>query len=1349
MNDRLAARDSSNAHPELIAGRYQLERELGGGGMAVVFIARDLVAGRRVALKRPHPAKGDEERARVRQFFEREFHTLAQLAHPRIISVYDYGLDAHGPYYTMELLDGGDLQQLVPMHYPRACAIARDVCSALSLLHSRRIVHRDVSPRNIRCTADGTAKLIDFGAMAHMDATRDLVGTPAFCAPEALNLQALDGRTDLYAVGATLYYALTGRHAYAARSFAALPEVWRLGIIPPSELAPGIPAALDSLVLDLLQLSAANRPSSAAEVMERLAAVEGCPLDEQLLVAQAYLTTPLFVGRTTELASVEAKLGRALRKRGSAMLVRGAPGIGRSRFLDSCTLAAKLRGISVARAEPSAAGAGDYACVRALVAHLSQVLPDVGASSPPEVAHEASGSDPAQSREAMQNAFERVFIEAAKRGPLLIAVDDLPKIDEPSASVLALLTRDLSRAPLVVIATAAEGSKSSAAAALEMFADAALKVDLPPLDLPQTSALLESVFGPAAQRGGLSQRIFGVAQGNPRDVMRLAQDLVDRNLIRYLAGAWTVTSQFDTELPSSIAQMLQARVLELPASARRLAQAFALCPDHAFSADDCAFLAIDDSAAQRFRDLEQLTRADIVRAYAERFALADQAFRTALLQECSAAERQGLHTRLAALFEARGQVFRVAQHLLRAGEQIRALDMLVEHAIASQRETDRDPAAFATFMRSLPADWLDTFEEGIELCERLGRPLRHAFVLRNRLIGLMAVIGMRETRHISVVVAQLKAASGLDDWGLLSDVEPPLERLKLALERAQARYDAASDQERIVDPASAIRLLAGSVQAAVGTSAPLLDLAGVRAVPALAPFAALSPAVFVLDTLVQGVEARLANRLDLARELYRGLIERLAAPDRAGLPASHHRHTSIRVMNGLAMIEAFMGLASSLQWADKIEADPLYRVHACLVRTIYQLWQGRLEERDRLQEELEVLRLRNISAQSIEHTYLLWEIAGCAQLDDLTRIKRAMSDIERAASDHPGWRPVRVYAEAEYQRVRGDAASAAALLARELGGLRAGEHQLWSNLAAAQVRALEESGAIEQAVALGTGYLGEAERAELGFGANVLLLALCTAEAKLGRVELAVQHAERAIRSLERLGTTGLHVALAYEARTRVALAVGDRPIAELYLERFERLLDPGGSPALASKFQKLLRDSQRRTSETIAPSATPASFGLTSTVLRDSIRNCSHAMQRAEVSLAYLAEKSGVQRAYLFFATDADPKCVATLGAPAPSQAMTAAVREYLVAALGSGDVSTGESRDTTSLSEHWNSFLESTARPVLLSHYVGDQCIITGLAVLVVESRGVFTYPAEAAAQLSRVLYEAGDVTGVSAGD
>lgn len=194
--------------------------------MSTIWEVLDTVTGELVALKRLRSPSDGKRASRMRALFEREYLTLAQLAHPRVVEVHDYGVDREGPWYTMELLAGGDLNGLAPVEWKRACAWIRDICSALSLLHARQLVHRDVSPRNIRCTGNGLAKLIDFGAMTPMGPCRHVVGTPPICPPEVANRGDLDARSDLFSLGCTFYHALTGRHAYPARDFAQLPMAW-------------------------------------------------------------------------------------------------------------------------------------------------------------------------------------------------------------------------------------------------------------------------------------------------------------------------------------------------------------------------------------------------------------------------------------------------------------------------------------------------------------------------------------------------------------------------------------------------------------------------------------------------------------------------------------------------------------------------------------------------------------------------------------------------------------------------------------------------------------------------------------------------------------------------------------------------------------------------------------------------------------------------------------------------------------------------------------------------------------------------------------------------------------------
>src|SRR4029077_14775381 len=122
-------------------------------------------------------SRAGEAPERLRDLFAREYRTLAQLSHPSVIQVYAFGQSELGPFYTMEFLQGSDLDPLAPLPWRTACRYMRDGASCLALCRSRRLLHRDVSPRNVRCTEAG-AKLLDFGAMAPMGPVHQVVGTP-------------------------------------------------------------------------------------------------------------------------------------------------------------------------------------------------------------------------------------------------------------------------------------------------------------------------------------------------------------------------------------------------------------------------------------------------------------------------------------------------------------------------------------------------------------------------------------------------------------------------------------------------------------------------------------------------------------------------------------------------------------------------------------------------------------------------------------------------------------------------------------------------------------------------------------------------------------------------------------------------------------------------------------------------------------------------------------------------------------------------------------------------------------------------------------------------------------------
>ena len=205
---------------------YRILRELGRGGMATVYLAEQESLGRVVALKRLQ-VQGAAD-AELAQRFLHEARTVAQLAHPHIVAIYDFGAVPSGPYLAMEYLGAGDLKQRIetgPLRPALALKVVAEVARALDHAHRRGIVHRDVKPENILFRDDGSAVLSDFGiARTTSRATRLTgiglaIGTPRYMSPEQARGRAdLDGRSDLYSLGVVLFEVLTGQEPYRAES---------------------------------------------------------------------------------------------------------------------------------------------------------------------------------------------------------------------------------------------------------------------------------------------------------------------------------------------------------------------------------------------------------------------------------------------------------------------------------------------------------------------------------------------------------------------------------------------------------------------------------------------------------------------------------------------------------------------------------------------------------------------------------------------------------------------------------------------------------------------------------------------------------------------------------------------------------------------------------------------------------------------------------------------------------------------------------------------------------------------------------------------------------------------------
>ena len=268
---------------KLLAGRYELIEKIGEGGMAVVYKAKDRLLNRYVAIKILRPEFTQDEQ--FLDSFKRESQAAAGLQHPNIVSIYDVGRTGNINFIVMELVDGRPLSDFIKenghLDYKTTIDIAKQVASALAIAHKHQIIHRDVKPHNIMITSDGVAKLTDFGiARAVSNATMvadtsKIIGSVHYFSPEQARGAYVDERSDIYSLGIVMVEMLTGRVPFDGETpvEVALKHI-NEDVPSPAKLVPGIPPALDKVVLKATDKYQTERYKSADEMLEALKNVE-------------------------------------------------------------------------------------------------------------------------------------------------------------------------------------------------------------------------------------------------------------------------------------------------------------------------------------------------------------------------------------------------------------------------------------------------------------------------------------------------------------------------------------------------------------------------------------------------------------------------------------------------------------------------------------------------------------------------------------------------------------------------------------------------------------------------------------------------------------------------------------------------------------------------------------------------------------------------------------------------------------------------------------------------------------------------------------------------------------------
>ncbi|HET9075957.1 MAG TPA: Stk1 family PASTA domain-containing Ser/Thr kinase [Acidimicrobiales bacterium] len=292
--------------PRIFSDRYEIIRHIARGGMAQVYLARDLLLDRPVALKVLFPELSVDQNFVER--FRREAKAAANLSHPNIVSVYDWGQGDNTYYIVMEYVDGPTLSSLLrsgPLEPERAAAIAASVAAALGFAHRRGVIHRDVKPGNVLIDDRAQVKVADFGIARAIGTSEDLtqtgsvMGTATYFSPEQAQGYAVDPRSDVYSLGVVLFEMATGRAPFSGDSPVSIAYKHVKEPPPlPSQVNPAVPADLEAVIMKALAKDPAGRYQSAEEMRADLNRfVEGHPV----------AATPAMAAATSVIGAVGAE----------------------------------------------------------------------------------------------------------------------------------------------------------------------------------------------------------------------------------------------------------------------------------------------------------------------------------------------------------------------------------------------------------------------------------------------------------------------------------------------------------------------------------------------------------------------------------------------------------------------------------------------------------------------------------------------------------------------------------------------------------------------------------------------------------------------------------------------------------------------------------------------------------------------------------------------------------------------------------------------------------------------------------------------------------------------------------
>lgn len=583
---------------ELLGERFELIRELGAGGMGIVYHAFDRERREAVAIKTLRGVDPDELLR-----LKHEFRELAELVHPNLVRLHELLSDGRQWWIAMELVDGVPITEyLATRDAPQVRAVLAQLVEAVAAVHAGGKLHRDIKPANVLVDRDGRVVLLDFGLVTTVasdhrrrEALEGLSGTPAYLAPELFEGGAATAAADWYAVGAVLFEVLAGEPAFLG-GFAEI-VLAKLRPEPPrvSERVPAVPAELAELSARLLARDPARRPDLAELrwVLDRST--------RRITGSVRLWARDPFVARDSEVATLlDAWRSVGAKGRAAGVVIRGPSGIGKTALVGEllARLGDEEPGVLVLAGRCHERETVPFKAIDAVVDELAWYLKRQPASALAELVADDLGAlalafpvlrrievagrapaptavlaaDPHELRRAVGAALRELLGRVARRERVLIWMDDLQWSDVDSAALFADLVQGADAAPILWLAAHRSGPGAPAPGlagferAFAGLGEACRTMDLGALSTGDAARLAQYRAG-AMLSGCEATRVAELGAGNPFFVLALADHLTE--------GGDATSIGPRAPIPS-LDELLSRRVARLPAAARRLLEVIAL-----------------------------------------------------------------------------------------------------------------------------------------------------------------------------------------------------------------------------------------------------------------------------------------------------------------------------------------------------------------------------------------------------------------------------------------------------------------------------------------------------------------------------------------------------------------------------------------------------------------------------------------------------------------------------------------------------------------------------------------------------------------------------------------------------